>query len=137
MIIPEGRAILRTAKRPYRCNGCAAMAARMPKVRLSLTLLTLVMFLLQGFIVQTHVHLHAHGPVAVTSVSMPDIDDHGHDDGCLLCKEAVHGGGFLLPSLAATLPPFVAVSLLPLIMAPRATPTPSHNWHGRAPPIHR
>jgi len=110
--------------------------------RRSLVSLLLVLFFsTQSFLVQTHLHdlpkSFAPSLSTVTVSSQPDGQDPVGADKCLLCQEFTHSGGFVLPSAIAALPPSAAVSLLPFVVAPLGhARTASHIWMGRAPPHH-
>lgn len=104
-----------------------------------------VAFVIQSFLVQTHIHftpealarLAVHNTHAVT-------DDPAHHDkypanedpaNCPICQEILHSGQFVAPAAQVYLPPALAVSTivivdgaLPFIVAL------SHSWRGRAPP---
>jgi len=106
--------------------------------RTLVTLLVLITFSLQGFLIQTHIHnLPVKPPVAggLTIFAPPDGKAPLDMDKCFLCQEYVHAGAYLTPAVLAVLPPFAAVSLVASALKPRiAAPPTSHNWIGRAPP---
>lgn len=119
----------------------ASVTASLPRLKAVVTLLTLLSFLAQGYLIQTHIHglpaafaaEHA-TPIASQSPngSLPGDDDQAS---CLLCQEFVQAGNYLTPAAIAVLPPFtvarvIAVETLPAIAAKPS----SHNWRGRAPP---
>ena len=104
-----------------------------------LSLVVLLFFTTQSFLVQTHLHelpkAFAAG-VTTPSLSVPQNDGAPISaDKCFLCQEFTHSGGFVLPSAVAALPPSAALSLLPLVLAAlNHTGTASHGWKSRAPP---
>ena len=97
-----------------------------------------VVFGLQSFLVQTHLHnlpLSLPSMGAVSATAPGDTKAPLDADKCYLCQEFLHGGTYLTPAAVAVLPPSAAVSLLPLVLAPAAIKRAvSHNWMGRAPP---
>jgi hypothetical protein len=101
-------------------------------------LIVLVTFALQSFLVQTHIHNLM--PISTMSGSVELSASHQTKapldaDKCLLCQEYTHSGVYVMPAVAAALPPTVAVSLLPRLVAPFVLARlVSHNWMGRAPP---
>lgn len=102
-----------------------------------LTVLVLVAFSVQSFLIQTHVHSVMTGPLqnAATSVGPQNHKLPFDLDTCVLCQEYLHGGTYLTPSAVAVLPPSAQISLLPFVIAPAAmAKTVSHIWMGRAPP---
>ncbi|NIK89691.1 putative neutral ceramidase superfamily lipid hydrolase [Rhizomicrobium palustre] len=116
-------------------------AGKLSALRAAISLVVLLFFSVQAFLVQTHLHdlpkLLAASSVT-TSISAPSSSKAPlSTDQCLLCQEYLHGGVYLLPAKIVTVPPTMAVSLVPFILAPfhlaRAT---SHSWNGRAPPHH-
>lgn len=103
-----------------------------------LTALVLVMFSLQSFLIQTHVHALVMGNFAdagYAAVSRTPDKAPFDADQCVLCQEFVHSGTYLPPAAVAVLAPSAQVSLLPLVAAPVAiAKITSHIWIGRAPP---
>lgn len=105
------------------------------------SLLVLLFFSTQSFLVQTHLHdlPKSFAPSLSTTIvtSHQDSQDPVSADKCLLCQEFTHSGGFVLPTAIIALPPSAAVSLLPFVLAPIGyARIASHNWLGRAPPHH-
>jgi hypothetical protein len=104
-----------------------------------LRVFVLIAFCLQSFLVQTHVHklLFPVSPAGVTqTVSAPYDGKAPLDaDQCLFCQEYTHSGAYVMPALAASLPPMMAIGVIALAATPflAAKPT-SHIWIGRAPP---
>lgn len=103
-----------------------------------LSLLVLVFFTAQSFLVQTHLHelpVFAQGAATLTASAPSNDKAPLSADQCLLCQEYTHSGSFVLPSALAALPPNAVLSLLPLVQAPLGhARTASHDWKGRAPP---
>ena len=102
-----------------------------------LSLVVMLAFSVQSFLVQPHLHnlpqsfSAAAGITASTPSSKAPLDA----DKCFLCQEYLHGGAYLTPAAAAGLPPSTVVSLLPLLLPLTLTERfVSHNWIGRAPP---
>ncbi len=120
-------------------NSVAARMRRKGSWRSLISLLVLVFFTTQSFLVQTHLHDFPKNfaPAATApSASLPQNDKAPIDaDKCLLCQEYTHSGSFVLPVAVAVLPPNAVLSLLPLVLAPFGhARTASHDWKGRAPP---
>ena len=103
-------------------------------------LLLLACVLVQGTLVQSHLHFAGQSnlPAAASSergpqLSKPTTGDPAAD--CPLCHETAMAGAYLLPS-AATLPP-PPTAILWLFAAPMAAfglPSPALGWLSRAPP---
>ena len=119
-----------------------AAAASLPRTLL-LTLLALA-FLLQGLVVQTHIHSDAPGVRETTFgfvVSAPQDkhapavpDDQKH---CPFCQEATYAGAFVAPGPLLILLPTETFSAIPLeLVVPAYVDAASHFWRGRAPPKH-
>ena len=113
-------------------------------------LVTLVTFVLQGYIVQTHIHFAPAADVGAIVVGgsyldgntgstgagqhipKAPIDDPAH---CPICQEFVHAGQYLTPSpiltllLTVVVAPITIVRVIPVVAIPV-----SHSWRGRAPP---
>ena len=105
--------------------------------RSALSLVLLLAFSIQSFLVQTHVHALALGaPLSPAAVSTSHETQAPFDaDKCVLCQEFVHAGNYVLPGGLAVLPPTAHISLLPFELAPVvAARVISHDWMGRAPP---
>jgi hypothetical protein len=119
----------------------ASLTATLARPRLVLTLLMLLSFLTQGYLVQTHIHglptAFAADSVKQTVSQSPNGSLPGDDDQatCLLCQEFVQAGNYLTPAAIAVLPPFMAVRVIAVeTLAVIAAKPTSHNWRGRAPP---
>jgi hypothetical protein len=108
----------------------------------ALVLLTLAAFVLQGYLVQTHIHFSkADGPSAADIYDAvqgtahhkaPSKDDPAN---CPLCQQFAAAGQFVTPAAAATLLPSFSVSVIEfVVVAANLVPAASHSWQGRAPP---
>jgi hypothetical protein len=115
--------------------------------RTCITLLLLLTFALQSFLVQTHIHRQSPaGPIAAMAASGASFtpvhngdDKHApqdRDDGhCPLCQAIVLFGSFLLPAIQVLPLPFALISLEPFRITPRVPFTRLiHVWQSRAPP---
>lgn len=102
----------------------------------------IVALVLQGFVVQTHLHAIGarDGAVAAPSATIAAaIDSRRHDPApptCPLCQEQALFGAYLLAGPVVLCAPADAVhdhaaAALPLF----ALSSASHAWHSRAPPI--
>ena len=113
-------------------------------------LATLVAFLFQSYVVQTHIHFaasadpetfvadganlktNADSAVAGQHNSKPPIDDPAH---CPICQEFLHAGQYLTPAPVLAL--LITAVFVPITIE-RAVPVTanpvSHGWRGRAPP---
>jgi uncharacterized paraquat-inducible protein A len=111
---------------------------------------TLVAFLFQSYVVQTHIHFTASAAsgtivaddaniktstassVAGQHNSKPPIDDPAH---CPICQEFLHAGQYLTPAPVLAL--LITAVFVPITIE-RAVPVTanpvSHGWRGRAPP---
>jgi hypothetical protein len=113
-------------------------------------LATIVAFLFQGYVVQTHIHFAASadagtfvadGANSTTSAGSavsgrhnpkPPIDDPAH---CPICQEFLHAGQYLTPApILALLITAVFVPITIERAVPVTTTPVSHAWRGRAPP---
>lgn len=106
--------------------------------RAFVSLLILLFFTTQSFLVQTHLHglpdLNTGATAAHLSVPLPQQAPVDADK-CLLCQEFSHNGVFLLPAGLAVLLPSAAASLLPFaLVTQQLVHGLSHAWQGRAPP---
>ena len=112
--------------------------------------LTLAAFVMQSFLVQTHIHITPAAEKILASLhpakpgdqnagspSNPRDKDPANDDraNCPICQEILYAGHYVTPATAAVLPPAVSVSIIALRPEHDAHATaPSHIWQGRAPP---
>ena len=129
------------------------LSKRGPLHQKLILLVSLVAFVLQSYIVQTHIHFapsidsgivvskslvtdsKAGAPTTQNSDRgrYPPNDDPAH---CSICQEFLHAGQYLAPAPAMALlltvveVPVTIVRVIPVVIAPV-----SHDWHGRAPPI--
>ncbi|MEI9989472.1 MAG: hypothetical protein WDM86_05475 [Rhizomicrobium sp.] len=122
--------------------GTKVRAASRGMVSRALVLLTLVAFLVQGFVTQTHIHARPVGaPVAVDlfdGAKAPAKDNapsKNDEANCPLCQAFASSGQFLTPAAAAILLPSFSVSVIQLVpLAAKLVRSASHAWRGRAPP---
>jgi hypothetical protein len=114
-----------------------AVARAWPRV---FGLLVLACLLVQGTLVQGHVHLSGRtSPAAVASVeqSLNGAKPAKGDPltGCVLCHEAAIAGAYLLPQATAIpAPPTAILWLFASPMAAFGLPSPASGWLSRAPP---
>jgi hypothetical protein len=110
----------------------------LPRWRVALVQLVLAAFVLQSFVIQTHIHF---APAVLAQLTGKSDSHHDHwpanDDpaNCPICQELLHSGQFVTPAAQFLLPPTLAVSTIAVV--DEALPfvfAPSHNWQGRAPP---
>ena len=110
--------------------------------RRALVFMVLTAFVLQSYIVQTHIHF-APADLALlagdaAAKNAPQHDRYPANDdpaNCPICQEILHTGAFITPAAIALLPPTLAVSTIAI--AARELPfiaAVSHDWRGRAPP---
>lgn len=101
----------------------------------------LLAFAVQGFVVQTHIHVQDAYQAGVTQKA--DGNSPRHDNypanedpaSCPLCKELLYSGQYVAPMWAVLYLPTMAVSLIETATRPAADfATPSHSWSSRAPP---
>ena len=112
-----------------------AIAKRSAASRL-VTLFALLVFALQGYLVQVHVHggVTAPQPTHVTAPSHNPVDPYDPAS-CPLCQEMLHAGVFVMPSMVS-LPlqldwiVFLTSSVIPRPVATERTVS----WQSRAPP---
>lgn len=108
--------------------------------RLAITFVTLLAFVLQTLLVQTHIHGAA--PTGVTSVGIeknaqPDkLPPAGDPANCPICQELLHAGSFVAPVAAALAASSVATNVEVMFVEILAvTQTYAHGWKSRAPPL--
>jgi hypothetical protein len=118
--------------------GSPSLAAARTWPRL-LAVLLLACVLVQGTLVQSHLHFARQSNPRVASsepaaqLSKPATGDPAAD--CPLCHEAATAGAYLLPTATVLLPP--PAPILWLFTAPLAAfglPSPAFGWLSRAPP---
>lgn len=110
----------------------------------TLASLALIVFALQSYVTQTHIHLLAQGIARVHhATARLERAAHGtqnpfdNPDTCPICQDIALAGHFTTPAIAPVLPPaFAAVASAIFWVLPHVIAQPSHNWHGRAPPQH-
>ena len=106
--------------------------------RLTVLLLALV-FAVQGFAVQTHIHGNPLTSLShVTHVSAPagpPPQDPYDPANCPLCQEMLHAGNFVTPVVADFVVILTAVAFAPVfVLLPHADLNRPHSWQSRAPP---
>ncbi|MGZ5927351.1 MAG: hypothetical protein ACXWLJ_11795 [Rhizomicrobium sp.] len=106
--------------------------------RLTMLLLALV-FAVQSFAVQTHIHGQPVTALAhITHVSSPAVPaprDPYDPANCPLCQEMLHAGVYVVPVVADFLVILNAVAFAPaFILLPHAATERQHSWQSRAPP---
>ena len=119
-----------------------AAAARRPYagLRLAVTLLALVTFGFQSYLVQTHIHglplsVVASDQHASSASSQRAPIDRGELK-CPLCQDSVRAGNYLLPAAISALPPTLVVgAILVNTTSPSASKAISHIWQSRGPPL--
>ncbi len=119
--------------------------------RLAITFFALIAFVVQSGVTQTHIHFpagsggaitagYAASPVDTKAGTSQDRGQHpanNDPDNCPLCQQILLSGAFITPSLAVlVLPSEVALSILRAPAATAVLQPQSHNWQGRAPPLH-
>jgi hypothetical protein len=136
-------------------NVASHLPARLSAARAILLLFTLVIFTLESYVTQTHVHFDPSRPDVYENVAASaaafvksGISDQSaqakHErklpegpDNCPICQQILHNGSFVTPSAIASLPPALAVSIVAVVIDSAIALRPvSHNWRGRAPPRH-
>lgn len=103
-------------------------------------LLTLLAFALQGFVVQTHIHVQAPGARAAIDLfdgkPSKNVPAKGDEGNCPLCQAFASAGSFVTPAVAALAAPNVTVSVIELApLGAIVLRSVAHSWHGRAPPL--
>jgi hypothetical protein len=102
------------------------------------TLFALLVFALQGYLVQTHIHglpMAAQHTVQLSAPAGPGPVDPYDPASCPLCQEILHAGVFVTPVIAS-----LPLQLDWIVFLARAVPpdpvTVRHslNWQSRAPP---
>jgi hypothetical protein len=111
------------------------------RLRPFLTLLTLLSFLAQGYLVQTHIHglptafASERATPAASQQPVAPVPDDNDQAACPLCQEFVQAGNYLTPAAIAVLPPAAVVQMIAVVAQPIIAVKPvSHSWRGRAPP---
>jgi len=141
--MPAGKfSVKRSARAVSKAWG---VAPRRDALRLAISVVTLLAFIFQTFVVQTHIHGTAlvAAPGASLTVTksveqgqtpdkLPPADDPAN---CPICQELLHAGAFVTPTLAALLVSTV-VTVVHMVVAEIATTqiVTSHGWKSRAPP---
>ncbi len=108
--------------------------------------LALVLFALQSYVTQTHIHFlnaapstaqSVPGGVAVKAPAHGKLPPADNPATCPICQDMALAGHYTAPgAILLTLPPLVAMPVAVLLEVPRFVATVSHIWLGRAPPQH-
>jgi hypothetical protein len=125
------------ARSPSNSDGSFAVVHAWPRF---LGILLLASLLMQGTLIQSHLHFAgSFGSTSVTSseqsIASPTPAQGDPAAGCLLCHEAAMAGAFLLPEATALPPPPATIQWL--FIAPITAfelPSPAFGWLSRAPP---
>jgi hypothetical protein len=128
----------------------SALVARPSFPRQLVLFVSLIAFLLQGYVTQTHMHglgFRAESGVAGFLIKLASGDEAGpgtgksHDPSksdparCLYCQAMGNAGAFVTPTALALLLPVENASIIRLhYLLHSSFETASHDWRGRAPP---
>jgi hypothetical protein len=110
-----------------------------PLWRRLLLALTLIAFAQASFLTQTHLHAPVlpasnvgQGQTGHGKVPLPDDPAH-----CPLCQEYVIAGAYVSPAaVVLPLPELTTFAVLDVVGALPFVAVASHDWRGRAPPLH-
>lgn len=101
--------------------------------------LTLALFAVQTFAIETHVHLATAAGIATTQAQAPNHRPANPFDNpatCPLCQDLALTGHFTSPgSVVLVQPDFTRVSARLPIFSPARVSPPRPGWYGRAPPL--
>lgn len=112
-------------------------------LRHAVTLLALIAFVCQSYLIQTHIHGLPQSVVAMSDgkqyaspLSQNDKSPTDSDQAnCPLCQDSLRAGSYVLPPVIAALPPTLVVSAILMAVVPSlTTKSVSHIWQGRGPP---
>jgi hypothetical protein len=101
---------------------------------------TVLAFLLQSFIAQTHIHgasLTLGRTVEIATAQPPAREKKPADNGaidCPFCQAVVHAGAFLAPAPQVLLPPTWVIIAAQFITLRPVAVAATHSWRSRAPP---
>ena len=116
---------------------------RFARLRLAVTLLALITFTVQGYLVQTHLHGLPQSVVALSDgkqyaspLSQNDKSPADNDQAsCPLCQDSLRAGNYVLPPVIVAVPPTLVVAAILFAIVPSlAGRSVSHIWLGRGPP---
>jgi hypothetical protein len=117
----------------------ARLVQKAPVSQRLITLFALLVFFIQSFALQTHIHpdFFQSPAAAVTAQNPTPVPLKNQDpvDQCRLCQELVHSGVYISPSFAiipASLNIVAAVFITAIAFA--AEPARAFSWQSRAPP---
>lgn len=126
-----------------RCIGRERAAFLSPNLRMAVTLLSLIAFVFQSYLVQIHIHGLSRAPIVAADNSSTPASSHKPGKkpvdqdrvDCPLCQQGMRAGNFVMPAATLALPVTLAVStvLIAAHITGIAHPV-SHIWRGRAPP---
>jgi hypothetical protein len=113
-------------------------APRWHATRLALIFFTLFAFMLQTFVVQTHVHGSATAVVGKSAIQdrqpgkLPPANDPAS---CPICQELLHAGAYVTPTAATWQPVATAAFIEAVVLEIRSVEQiRAHGWNSRAPP---
>ena len=134
---------MKSPARKFRQIQAATVKKPYAALRLAVTLLALLAFTTQSYLIQTHVHGLPSSPglsasAAQQLVSPADQDKSpldGDPDHCPICQDYLIAGSASLPALiVAPVPTFVFAAEEVVAVLFSARKSTSHSWLGRAPP---
>lgn len=119
----------------------SAAAVSGTRFRLVLSALMLLSFVVQGYLVQTHIHglpdafITWRGKPAAVQLPNGPLPLDNDQASCVLCQEFVQAGNYLTPAVIAVMPPMAVVHVILVDALPALdVKLASHSWRGRAPP---
>lgn len=128
----EGPAALRAMARQR------AAALQRPAWKQALAALLLLVFAVQNYVVQTHIHFapaHAASALAVSQHNPAPANPADDPATCPVCQDLAAAGHYLTPApLAFGLPGFIAVAAALFAAFPAPATAPAHGWQSRGPP---
>ena len=102
-------------------------------------LFALLAFVLQAYLVQTHIHGQSVALARGTHISapaQPAPSDPLTPANCALCQEILHSGAAITPDMASVAPLLNWTALVPaVVQLPSAHLARQTGWHSRAPPV--
>ncbi len=105
--------------------------------------LVVVLFALQSYVTQTHIHfLHLARAAQTVGLAVKAPAHHNpqpadNPASCPICQDMAMTGHYTAPgAILFALPPLVAMPAQAVLEVPRFVATVSHIWLGRAPPQH-
>jgi len=136
--------LMRSAER--HANRSSVSVQRDWSVRSIFTAFLVLVFFVQGYVAQTHIHkppaleagLAQHGRTAANAIRdhIPSMPSKGDEANCPVCQAFFHVGTFFLPpTVGLILPTQVFVVTISSLQAIRLVRMTAHSWHQRAPPV--